>query len=146
MRELHLLLLRNFIETVLLRGIKGSMISTFLHHCHYFWTHESGLQYRVSGQQEFPREFPSFQGDSPKILCLCPISVKSQRICFILFRACTQKHSGHFCLFRIFYFSRGTVLYRWEACGNAKTPILMPSKQYSITSIGFILYTTTELF
>jgi hypothetical protein len=68
MRELHLLLLRNFIEIVPLRGIKGSMISTFLHHCHYFWTHESGLQYRVSGQQEFPREFPSLQGDSPKIL------------------------------------------------------------------------------
>jgi hypothetical protein len=60
LRELYLLLLRNFIETVPLRGIKGSMISELLHQIHYFWTPEFNLQARISGPQEFPREIPTF--------------------------------------------------------------------------------------
>ena len=55
MRDLLLLLPRNIIETAPLMGTKGSMISQLLHQFYFFWTHESGIQQRVSGQQKFPK-------------------------------------------------------------------------------------------
>ena len=97
---------------------------------------------------EFPvnknsqREFPSFQGGCSVLTQLCQISMVSLHF----FWACLQNYSRHFCLFRIFYFSGGTVLFCYRPCERPTTPAPMPSKQYFTQLIGFLLYMIIELF
>ena len=57
------------------------------------------------------REFPSFQGDPSKMFCFNITVSNLNRFLFILFWACSQYYSRHFCFFRIFYFSGGMVLF-----------------------------------